>query len=102
MTRMEADVFSYLDISRENVIKLCDELCDYGITTFEQFEEAFFYQTDMPCPIHDFVQFILTDIECVELPSWVSIDEQHTWDSALRHDFYNITVGSTTYFFHNL
>ena len=102
MTRMEADVFSYLDISRENVIKLCDELCDYGITTFEQFEDALFYQTDAIDAISDFVEFIMTDINDVELPTWLCVDYERTWYANLRHDFIHITVGSTDYFFHNL
>ena len=57
-----------------------------------------FYVTDDSQPIRDFVQFILDDIEEGEIPSWVVVDYDLTWECNLRHDYTMITDGETNYF----
>ena len=38
LTRLEADVKSYLSCTEAQAVALCDELEAYGIKTFEDFE----------------------------------------------------------------
>ena len=78
-----------------------DELSDLGITTAEQFEDAYFYQTDSWHPEADFAEYITTELNCVELPEFVVVDWQATWDRNLRYDFSIIEFDGETYFFHN-
>ena len=64
-----------------------EELVDNGIETVEQFEDA--YQGCYDNEAH-FVEEILNDCYQSDLPSWVCIDYQSTWDSALRFDYFSI------------
>jgi hypothetical protein len=80
-----------------------DELSEYGITTAEQFENAYFtsfsYAHD-ESHFGEFVEFIVTDINCQELPEFLVIDWQQSWYSNYRHDFFTIEFDGEVYFFH--
>ena len=80
-----------------------DELSDLGITTAEQFQDAYYYQTDSWHPERDFAQYVTEEVNCVDMDSlgYLVIDWQATWDSALRYDFSTIEFDGETYFFHN-
>lgn len=84
-----------------------DELSEYGITTAEQFENAYFYQTDSWNAERDFAQYYAEEIVCMNqfadagMLSMIVIDWQATWDCNLRHDFFYIEFDGETYFFHN-
>jgi hypothetical protein len=84
-----------------------DELSDLGITTAEQFEDAYFYQTDVYNAEADFAQFYAEDIACLDVTndagmgSFLVIDWQATWDTSLSYDFSTIEFDGETYFFNN-
>jgi hypothetical protein len=81
-----------------------DELSEYGITTAEQFEDAFFtsfsYAHD-ESHFGEFVEYIVTEINCQELPEFLVIDWQQSWYANYRHDFFTIEFDGEVYFFHN-
>jgi len=80
-----------------------DELSDHGITTAEQFEDAYFYQTDSWNAESDFAQFYAYEINCInpEDLGYLVVDWQATWDSSLCYDFFTIEFDSETYFFNS-
>ena len=84
-----------------------DELSDNGITTAQQFENAFIYNVDSWTPEADFARFYAEEIACLDVTndagmgSFLVIDWQATWDCNLRHDFFTIEFDGETYFFHN-
>ena len=84
-----------------------DELSEHGITTAQQFEDAYYYQTDSYNPEVEFAQWIAEEVECLAFMndaapgSWLVIDWQASWDSALSYDFFTIEFDGETYFFHN-
>ena len=81
-----------------------DQLSDIGITTSEQFMDAYCYQLSS---CHDeshfgeFVEYIVTEVNCQELPEFLCIDWMQSWYSNYRHDFSTIEFDGDTYFFHN-
>lgn len=81
-----------------------DELSEYGVTTAEQFEDAFFtsfsYAHD-ESHFGEFVEYIVTEIMCQELPEFLVIDWQESWYRNYRHDFFTIEFDGEVYFFHN-
>lgn len=91
----------FTKLDAEQCQEFMDELSDHGITTAEQFEDAYYYQTDSWNAERDFAEYITTELNCVELPEYVVIDWQATWDSALCYDFSTIVFDGETYFFHN-
>ena len=91
--------FSKLDA--EQCQEFMDELSEHGITTAEQFESAYYMQFDSYNPQADFAEYITTECNCVDLPAYVVIDWQATWDSALCYDFFTIEFDGETYFFNN-
>ena len=70
------------------------ELIDNGIESLEQFEDSYQGQYESEA---DFVEQLLSDCYQCDLPSWVCIDYQRTWDSALRFDFFSINTGFQRY-----
>ena len=80
-----------------------DKLSDHGITTAEQFGDAYYYQTNSWYAERDFAQYVATEINCLDMDAlgYIVIDWQATWDCNLRHDFFTIEFGGETYFFHN-
>lgn len=91
--------FSKLDA--EQCQEFMDELSDLGITTAEQFEDAYYYQTDSHKAEAEFAEYFTTEINCVQLPESVVIDWQDTWDSMTSYDFSTIEFDGTTYFISN-
>ena len=75
-------------------IDFYQELLDNGIESLEQFEES--YQGQFESEGH-FVEQMLDDSEPMGIPSWVCIDYQLSWDSALRHDYFSINTGFDRY-----
>ena len=91
--------FSKLDA--EQCQEFMDELSELGITTAQQFEDAYYYQTDSWNAESVFAEYVTTEVHCFDLPVFVVIDWQETWDSALCYDFSTIEFDGETYFFHN-
>ena len=83
-----------------------DELSENGINTADDFESAYFYQTDSWNAERDFAQYYAEEIACIDLNeaginSFLIIDWQATWDRALCYDFFTIEFDGETYFFSN-
>ena len=77
-----------------------DELSDVGITTAQQFEDAYFYQTDEYNAESAFAQYYAEEIACLAKESFLIVDYQATWDCHLSYDFSTIEFDGETYFFH--
>lgn len=92
----------FTKLDAEQCQEFIDELDDIGITTAEQFENAYYYQTDSYNAEADFAEYLATEIQCVDLPDFVVIDWNETWDRNLSYDFNNIEFDGETYFFQNL
>ena len=80
-----------------------DELSEHGITTAEQFESAYFYQSTAYKAEADFAGYVTTEINCVDIPGYIynHIDWQSIWWGELRHDFFTIEFDGETYFFNS-
>ena len=90
--------FSKLDA--EQCQEFMDELSENGINTADEFESAYYYQTESWNPQADFAEYVTTELNCVDLPD-VVIDWQATWDRNLCYDFFTIEFDGETYFFSN-
>ena len=75
-------------------IDFYQELLDNGIESLEQFEESYqgLHQTE-----GDFVEELLNDCYVNELPTWVHIDYQRTWNDSLSYDYFSIEIGVQGY-----
>ena len=91
--------FSKLDA--QQCQEFMDELSELGITTAQQFEDAYFYQTDSWNAEREFAEYITLELNCVELPEYVVIDWQATWNRSVCYDFSTIEFDGETYFFSN-
>ena len=95
--------FSKLDA--EQCQEFMDELSENGINNADDFESAYFYQTDSWNAERDFAQYYAEEIACLDVTndagmgSFLVIDWQATWDCNLRHDFFTIEFDGETYFF---
>ena len=103
LTRLEADVKSYLSCTEAQAVALCDDFESYGINTFEDFEDAFFYRTDSFRPNAEFAEFLSDEINCDEIPDHIQgcIDWETVWNSYYRYDFWSVCIDETTYYFFN-
>jgi len=97
--------FSKLDA--EQCQEFMDELSEHGIYTADDFESAYYYQTDEYNAEVEFAQYYAEEIACLDVTndagmgSFLVIDWQATWDCNLRHDFFTIEFDGETYFFNN-
>jgi len=91
----------FCNATPEEARAFMDELADCGITTAEQFCDAHFYQTDAFHAEAEFVEYLVTELNCQELPPYLVIDWQASWDRNYRHDFFTLTNKDITFFFHH-
>ncbi len=63
------------------------ELIDNGIESLEMFEDSYQGQYEDEA---QFVEQLLNDCYQSDLPSWVHIDYQRTWDDSLRFDYFSV------------
>lgn len=91
----------FTKLSGDMCQEFMDELSDLGITTAQQFEDAYYFQTDEYKPEAHFAEYVTTEVNCVDLPTYLVIDWQSTWDSELSYDFSTIEFDGETYFFNN-
>ena len=70
------------------------ELVDQGIESLEQFEDSYQGQYESEA---DFVEQLLGDCYQCDLPSWVAIDYQKTWDDSLSWDYFSVQTRPHTY-----
>ena len=97
----------FQEFNAEQCQEFMDELSEHGITTAEQFEDAYCYQTDSWNAECDFAQYYAEEIACLDVTNdagmgyFLVIDWQATWYCNLRHDFFTIEFDGETYFFNN-
>ena len=95
----------FTKLDAEQCQEFMDELSEHGITTAEQFQDAYFYQTDSWHPERVFAQYYAEEIACLDVTndagmgSFLVIDWQATWDCNLCYDFFTIEFDGETYFF---
>jgi hypothetical protein len=70
------------------------ELVDQGIESLQQFEDSYQGQYISEA---DFVEELLGDCYQCDLPSWVAIDYQKTWDDSLSWDYFSVQTRPNTY-----
>ena len=93
----------FTKLDAEQCQEFMDELDDLGITTSDQFECAYMYQTDAYNAEAEYAQHYCEEIACMSNDiSFLVIDWQATWDYALRYDVNTIEFDGETYFFQNL
>ena len=74
------------------------ELIDNGIESLEMFEDSYQGQYEDEA---EFVEKLLDDCYQLDLPSWVHIDYQRTWDSGLGYDFDEIEFNGGVHIWRN-
>ncbi len=91
----------FCNASPEEAQAFMDELADNGITTAEQFQDAMWYATSTYRAEAEFVQYIVEEIDSQDVPAYLVIDWQASWDRNYRHDFFTVKYQDITLFFHN-
>ena len=88
----------------EQVMEFIELLDNIGITTSDDLDEMFEYQTDSYHPVSEFTEQYVTDVMDYQIPHFVynHIDWNQVWDSELRYDFNTFEFDGTTYFFRNV
>ena len=93
----------FTKLDAEQCQEFMDELDDLGITTSDQFECAYMYQTDAHNAEAEYAQHYCEEIACMTNDmSFLVVDWQATWDYALKYDINTIEFDGETYFFQNL
>ena len=90
--------------THEETIEFISELEDIGITTPEDFEDAYEYTSDEYYPQKDFAEYFVNEVLCVTgLPDIIQnhIDYQDVWDCELRYDYNVIETQNGSFFFRN-
>lgn len=112
LTVQDQELYDMIEETCPEFSKLNGELCrefmdslsEYGITTAQQFQDAYYTQFSYA---HDeshygeFVEYTVTELECKELPEFLVIDWQASWYQNYRHDFFDIEFDGEVYFFRN-
>ena len=98
---IEERCLEFTNLGAEECQEFMDQLSEYGITTGEQFDDAYFYTSECFEPEAEFAEYVMTEINCIDIPDYVVVDWQATWDRNLCYDFFSIEFNGDTYFFHN-
>jgi len=93
----------FTKLTAEECQEFMDELSENGITTAEQFENAYYYQSDSYRAEREFAEYVVTEVNSLDVPSFVynHIDWEAVWNHELSYDFFTIVFDGETYFFHN-
>ena len=86
----------------EKFLELCEnypqealEIYYENIGNFDDFEEAYMGEYDSEA---HFTEEMVANFSDTQIPSWIVIDYQATWDSAMRFDYWE----EDNYFFQNM
>ena len=79
----------------ENYPQKAVEIYYENIGNFDDFEEA--YEGEFDSEAH-FTEEWVANFSDTQIPSWIVVDYQATWDSALRYDYWE----EGNYFFRNI
>ncbi|QBP05844.1 hypothetical protein [Synechococcus phage S-B28] len=93
----------FAKLTAEECQEFMDELSDIGITTAQQFEDAYYMQFDSYKAEREFAEELMCQVtpNLEDSPVFFAIDWQRVWDHSLSYDFSTIEFDGTTYFFHN-
>jgi hypothetical protein len=91
--------------THEETIEFMDKLSDIGITSANDFEEAYEYTHDscLSYAEKEFSEYWCIEVMDARIPDIVlsAIDWQDVWDHNLRYDFNYIETDNGTFFFRN-
>lgn len=91
--------------THEETIEFMDELEDIGITSANDFEEAYEYTHDSYSSYaeKEFAEYWCIEVMDARIPEIVlsAVDWQDVWDHNLRYDFNYIETVNGTFFFRN-
>jgi len=86
----------------EKFLELCEsypqkavEIYYENIGNFDEFEEAYMGEYESEAY---FTEEMVANFSDTQIPSWIVIDYQATWDSAMRYDYWE----EDNYFFQNM
>lgn len=90
-------------LSADQCDEFMSELDDIGITTAEQFNDAYCSTYDGWHPEREFAEDFMVQCDQVneDNPVFFAIDWQRVWDHCLSYDFNTIGFDGATYFFRN-
>lgn len=91
--------------THEETIEFMEELCDIGIETASDFEDAYEYTHDdyTSYAEKEFSEYWCVEVMNAQIPDCVyaAVDWQSVWDHDLRYDFNSIETVNGTFFFRN-
>ena len=91
--------------THEETIEFMEELCDIGIESASQLEDAYEYTHDSYSSYaeKEFSEYFCIEVMDAQIPDIVmaAIDWQDVWDHNLRYDFCSIETVNGTFFFRN-
>ena len=89
--------------THEETIEFMDELEDIGITTANEFGDAYEYTSDEYRAEKEFTEYYVIEVMDARIPDIVmaAIDWQAVWDHNLRYDYNSIETVNGTFFFRN-
>jgi len=91
--------------THEETVEFMDELCDIGIETASDFEDAYEYTHDSYSSYaeKEFAEYWCVEVLNAQIPECVlsAVDWQDVWDHNLRYDFASIETANGTFFFRN-
>ena len=91
--------------THEETVEFMEELCDIGIETASDFEDAYAYTHDSyySDAEKEFSEYFCIEVMGAEIPERVlsAVDWQAVWDHNLSCDFYAIETVNGTFFFRN-
>ena len=91
--------------THEETVEFMEELCDIGIESASQLEDAYEYTHDSYSSYaeKDFAEYFVIDVMDAQIPECVlsAVDWQDVWDHNLRYDFSSIETVNGTFFFRN-
>ena len=91
--------------THEETVEFMDELCDIGIETASDFEDAYEYTHDsyLSYAEKEFAEYWCIEVLDAQIPDCVlaAVDWQDVWNHDLRYDFCYIETANGTFFFRN-
>jgi hypothetical protein len=88
----------------EEIVDFMAELDDIGITTAEELEESYEWQTDEYSAEEKFAEYYVTELLFEKIPIIVEshVDWESVWECELRYDFDTIEFDRETFFFRTI
>lgn len=76
-----AEYWRLLDDNHQGAIDAF--ICLYDVSELNNFDDYYYGEF---CDVREFVEHLL-ELEGTEIPSWLEVDYDATWECSLRHDF---------------